>query len=384
MKSQFLLHPDIHFFNHGSFGACPEVVFEKYQWWQRQLEVEPVQFMTKTGVEALKASKQALASFINCNTEDFFFTPNPSTAMNMVIKSLPFNEGDEILSTNLEYGAMDRTWKFYCEKTGAKYVRQQIDLPIQSKEHFLKMFWSGLTDRTKAVFISHITSSTALILPVKEIVARAKELGLITIIDGAHVPGHIDLDIKAMDPDFYTGAVHKWLLAPKGNSFLYVSKAYQDQIEPLIVSWGYESDNPGESRFLDYHEFNGTRDFSAYLVVPELLQFRIDNRWEERTGNCKAAILDWYPKLCAIVGSQPICPLNSAFLGQMCSIPVETSRPVELKQTLYDRFKIEIPVTNHGNRYWVRPSFTPYTTAEDIDALCQALKSLKAEGVLLN
>lgn len=384
MKSTFLLSENIHYLNHGSFGACPKTVFNKYQEWQLKLEQEPFQFMTKTGVVALKKSKEALADFLHCQPEDFFFTPNPTTALNTVIKSLELNPGDEILTTSLEYGAMDKTWDFYCLKSGAKYVQQTITLPIKNKEHFLDMFWQGLSENTKIIFISEITSSTALILPVKEIVAKAKVLGLITIIDGAHTPGHIELDIAAMNPDFYAGAVHKWLLAPKGSSFLYASKRFQDKVEPLSVSWGYDSATPGDSQFLDYHEFNGTRDFSAYLVVPELLQFRKDHDWLNKTDHCKDLILEWYPKLCEVVGSQPICPLTKDFLGQMCSVPILTDDPIELKEELYQRYHIEIPVTNHEDRYWVRLSIQPYTTTEDIEALYKALKELKQEGKLLN
>lgn len=384
MKSHFLFSDDIVYLNHGSFGACPKVVFEDYQKWQLMLEKESVQFMTKTGIQALKNSREALGEFINCEANDLVFIPNPTTAYNTVIKSLKFEKGDEVLSTNLEYGALDRTWEMYCKKSGAKYIRQTISLPIKDKEHFLEMFWAGYTDKTKAIYISQVTSSTALILPVKEIVNKAKELGLMTIIDGAHVPGHIHLDIEELDPDFYTGAVHKWLLSPKGCSFLYVKRELQERIEPLIVSWGYEAEFPSESQFIDWHEYNGTRDYSAHLTVPKLLQFRKDLNWEHETDKCKDLILKWYPKLCELVGSEPICPLSKEFLGQMCSVPIKTTQPIELKETLYNRFKIEIPVTNVGKDYFIRLSVQPYTTEEEIDVLYNALKVLKQEGTLLN
>ena len=195
LKSQFLLNPEITFLNFGSFGACPKPVFENYQKWQVELEREPVQFIAFNGPENLKKSRESLAIYVGCDADDLVYVTNPSYAVNIVAKSFKLNEGDEVLSTNFEYGALDRTWKFYCRKANAKYVRQPITLPLTSKEKFIEDFFKGLTSKTKAVFISHITSTTALIFPVKEIVAIAKEKGLFTIIDGAHAPGHVPLNI---------------------------------------------------------------------------------------------------------------------------------------------------------------------------------------------
>ena len=383
MKQHFLLSPEITFLNHGSFGACPKSVFENYQHWQIQLEKEPVQFITKIGIQALKKSKLAFSKIINCEADDFFFTPNPTTAINTIAHSLDLKNGDEILSTSLEYGAMDRTWNFYCQKTGAKYIRQEIALPLISKEQFLTDFWKGYTTKTKIIFISHITSTTALILPVKEIINRAKQLGLITIIDGAHVPGHISLNLQDLNPDFYTGAIHKWFLAPKGCSFLYVNKKFQNNINPLIVSWGYESDTPSHSQFLDYHEYNGTRDFSAYLTIPSIIEFREITKWDKLINVSKQLILEWYPKFCELLHTSPICPVNSDFLGQMCSIPIQTNNWVQLKETLYNTYKIEIPITKQENNFYIRISIQPYITNDELMYLYTSLKNIKEAGNLL-
>lgn len=384
MKSKFLFSSDIVYLNHGSFGACPKVVFENYQYWQRKLEESPVQFITKTGIEALDKSKQALAEYINCEKEDFFFTANPTTAVNTIVRSLKLDAGDEILSTDLEYGALDYMWEFYAKKNNVKYIRQSIDLPLLDKDHFLEMFWKGYNERTKVIFISQITSATAIIFPVKEIVDKAKELGLITIVDGAHVPGQVDLDIKELDPDFYTGALHKWLLAPKGNTFLYVKKSYQKELDPLIVSWGYGNPITERGQFLDYHEYNGTRDFSAYLVVPELLKFRKDENWDELITNCKQSVLEWYPKFCDLLDTEPLCPVNGDFLGQMFTVNISTNHPKELKEELFNRFKIEIPITEYKGGFGVRLSIQPYTEEEEIQFLYDSLKTIKEEGRLIN
>jgi isopenicillin-N epimerase len=383
MKSQFLLDLEITFLNHGSFGACPKIIFENYQYLQLELEKEPVQFIQKNANEYLKVAKDALAKYIGCSSADFFFVPNPTVAINTVLRSLELNEGDEILSTNHEYGAMDRTWNFFCKKTGSKYIRQNISLPIVSKEQLLEEFWSGYTSKTKIIFISQISSATALIFPVKEICDKARTLGLITIIDGAHVPGHIDLNIHELNPDFYTGALHKWMLAPKGSSFLYVNKIFQNSIEPLVVSWGYESEAPSESLFLDYHEYQGTRDISAFLTTPKVVQFLEDNNWNEKAAQCRKLILANYKNFCDLLNSKPICPVTSEFLGQMCSIPIKTDRPLELKEILFNKYKIEIPITKIESGMFLRIALNAYNSQNDLDILYAAIVNIKRTTDLL-
>ncbi len=383
MKSHFLLDPTITFLNHGSFGACPKPIFEDYQKWQLELEKEPVQFIQKTGAGYLKASKLALAKYIGCDVDDFFFTQNPTVAINTIMRSLDLKPGDEILSTNHEYGAMDRTWHFFCKKTGAKYVQSTISFPIISKEQLLAEFWKGYTPNTKVIFINQISSATALVFPVKEICDKARELGLITIIDGAHTPGHIDLNIMEMNPDYFTGTTHKWLLTPKGSSFLYVKKDKQKTLEPLVISWGYESDTPSHSQFLDENEYQGTRDISAFLTLPKALQFLEENNWKQKTNVCKQLILEYYPKFCELVNSKPICPITSEFLGQMCSIPINTIKPLELKELLFNKYHVEIPITQLNGNFYMRITLNAYNTINDLEVLRNAIIDIIATTDLL-
>lgn len=373
MKSKFLLDPTIIFLNHGSFGATPQSVFEAKVNLQRELEADPVHFIQKKLPIYLKAAKEPLAEFIGCDTDDFFFTPNPTQAINTIMRSLQLQPGDEILATNHEYGAMDRTWNFYCKKSGAKYIRQNISLPITSKEQILEDFWKGYSSKTKVVFINQISSSTALIFPVKEICDKAQELGLITIVDGAHVPGHIPLNLRELNPDYYTGTLHKWMLAPKGSSFLYVKKEFQADLDPLIVSWGYESLFPSESQFLDYHEYQGTNDHSTYLCTPQVIQFLKENNWETQAKACRAMVIEQYPRFCKLLNSQPLCPVTEEFLGQMASIPVCTSKPMELKEVLYSKYHIQIPVMPLNDGVYLRFSINAYNTIADLDTLYAAL-----------
>ena len=384
IKDKFHLRPDIHYLNHGSFGACPIPVFEAYQNFQLQLETEPLQFMINTGEALLEESKKALAKYVNCDWKDLVYVTNPTTAMNIVIKNLDFKEGDEILTTNHEYGALDRTWKYYCRNSGAKYVQQEISLPLQSKEQFLKEFWSGLTSNTKIIYLSQITSPTALIFPVKEICEKAKELGLMTIVDGAHVPAHIPLDISDLKADFYTGACHKWLCAPKGSTFLYASKEFQNMLDPLIISWGYEADQPSDSQFQDYHQYQGTRDFSAFLTTPACIQFQEENNWEEEKRICRDQLKHYYPIVAKELNSDVIAPLSDDFLGQICSIPVNTDDPLTLKAHLYDQYEIEIPVFNNsGPGTYLRISFMPYNDEKEIEVLIDAIRDIKSKTSMI-
>lgn len=379
IEQDFLLNPEIIFLNHGSFGACPKPIFEDYQEWQLRLEREPVQFITKQNAIALKAAREALGAYLSCAAADVVMTPNPSYAMNIIAKSFVLQPGDEILTTDLEYGAMNRTWDYYCRKAGAIFRKQQINLPILSKEGIIEDFFAGLTPNTKAIFISQITSMTALILPVAEICARAKSLGLITIVDGAHAPGHVPVDLSTLQADIYTGACHKWMLTPKGSSFLYVKKEMQAQYDPLVISWGYESDNPGPSQFIDYHETQGTRDMAAFFTVPKAIAYLQENNWETRAAACRELILRNYPIVCDLLGTKPVCPVHPDFLGQMCSIPVNTDQPVALKELLYRKYKIEIPVMVDRKYTYIRISMQAYNSQADIDALIAALTEIKAE-----
>lgn len=373
IREQFLLNPGITFLNHGSFGACPKPIFENYQQWQRNMEAEPIQFLTKKYYDALAVSKQMLATYINCNAEDFFFLQNPTTAINQVVKSLGLKQGDEVLTTNHEYGAMDKTFDFYSKKYGFVNRRQNISLPLLSKEQFVEEFWKGYNERTRAIFISHCTSTTALVFPVKEICDRAKELGLITIVDGAHVPGHVPLNIQELKADFYTGTIHKWLLSPKGCTFLYVHKDYQDSIEPLIISWGYETATPTKSKFLEENEMQGTRDATSYLTIPAIMKFFDDYNMKDRLAACRQMILEQYPVFCDLLKTKPLCNLSGEFLGQMCSIPIQTKNPLQLKEILYNKYKIEIPVMQRGSETYLRISYQVYNRPGELEYLKETL-----------
>lgn len=383
LKSQFLISPGITYLNFGSFGACVKPVFEDYQQWQLKLEQEAVQFIINDAPKYLQNSREALSAYINCNADDVVFVTNPSYAINIIAKSFPLKEGDEILSTDIEYGAMDRTWNYYCRKAGAKYIRQPITLPLESKEKFIEDFFKGLSKNTKAIFISHITSTTALRLPVEEVCDIAGQKGLFTIVDGAHVPGHIDLNIAKLNADGYTGACHKWMCTPKGCSFLHVKKEHQHLCDPLVVSWGYESAMPSQSQFLDYHQMQGTRDFSAFLTVPKAIRFLEENHWKQVAAGCREIAHSNYRRFCDLVHTKPVSPVSDEFLGQMCSVPVNTNEPEKLQRLLFEKYKIEIPVMRQEEKIFIRYSINAFNDQKDLDKLYNALKEILADTNLI-
>ena len=297
--------------------------------------------MTVKGLQYLQRSREALADYVVCSADDVVYVTNPSYGVNIVAKSLKLQKDDEILTTDLEYGASDRTWNYYCDKVGAKYVRQKIHFPLTTKEEFVDQFFKGVTPKTKMVFISHITSTTGLRLPVEEICAIAKQKGLLTFVDGAHGPGQVPVNLQTLQADFYTGACHKWMLTPKGSSFLYAKSEFQHLLDPLVVSWGYKSAFPSHSQFLDYHQLQGTRDFSAFLTIPTAIEFMQNNRWENVAADCRALTRNNAENICSILNAKALCPISDDFLVQLYSILIKTSDPEKLKDLLYQKYKME-------------------------------------------
>lgn len=382
-KQYFLLRNDITFLNFGSFGACVRPVFERYQQYQLELEAEPVQFITVNGPKYLEASRKALAAYINCHQDDVVYVTNPSYAVNTIAKSLQLKEGDEVLTTDLEYGACDRTWNYYCNKAGAVYKRQPITLPLTSKEQFVEEFFKGLTSKTKLIFISHLTSSTGLRLPVEEIVSRAKENGVMTFIDGAHGPAQVEVDMQKIGADIYTGACHKWMMTPKGSSFLYVRKELQHLFDPLVVSWGYNALFPSHSQFLDYHQMNGTRDFSAFLTIPDAIAFMQEHDWTNVAAQCRKTVQQNAETFCSVFNSKPLAPVTDDFIAQLLSCQIKTKEPEQLQKHLFNEYKIEIPVMRHGAKVYLRYSINAFNTQEDLDKLFSAVKDIQKKTTLI-
>lgn len=380
LKQYFLLDPDIHFLNHGSFGACPAPVFDSYQKWQRRLESQPVLFLGREHDLLLKESRAALGATLNVDGDNLVYVPNATHGVNIVARSLDLQPGDEVLSTNHEYGACDYTWQFLCAKTGAKYIRQPIELPVVSEREMAEQFWSGVTPRTKVIYLSHITSPTALRLPVEEICRRARQQRLLTIVDGAHAPGQINLDLAKIGADFYTGNCHKWMLAPKGAAFLYARREVQHLASPLVVSWGYGGNDghPGTgSRFIDILQWTGTKDPSAALAVPDAIRFMTQHDWDQVRRECCQLLKQAVERICDLAGMESLYPPDSDFYSQMAIAPLPAGiDSAALKSRLYDEHKVEVPLTQWQDRNFLRISVQAYNTQDDIEALVGGLAKL--------
>lgn len=386
MHPDFLLSPDTIFLNHGSFGACPIPVLERLHAWQRRMEARPVAHLGRNIVSLMAGARAALGAYLGAPADDLVFFPNPTTAVNAVMHSmlhaapgspLHLRPGDEILTTDHEYGAMIRTWRYFCRHSGARLVQRPIPLPLTAPQAFVERFWSAVTDRTRLIFLSHITSRTALIFPVEEIVRRARQAGILCLVDGAHAPAHIPLHLQALGADLYTGALHKWLCAPKGTAFLYARPEIQPHLDPLVVSWGYESEMPGPSQFVDYHEWQGTRDMSAFLSVPAAIAYQQAHDWDAVRARCHTLALETRARIDALTGEQPIAPPE--FIGQMVSVRLPAgTQPEALQTALRETYRIEVPVFRWRGDPFLRVSFQVYNTRSDADALVEALGTLLA------
>ncbi len=375
LKKYFLLDPSVTFLNHGSFGATPKPVFNEYQRWQRELENQPVEFLGRRHNALMHISREVLAKYLGTSTENVIYAQNVTIALNIVARSLDLGTGDEVLSTDHEYGAMDRTWRFLSKERGFAYISQPVDLT--SQDDFVESFWRGVTPQTRVIFLSHITSPTATIFPVGKIIQRARAKNIITVIDGAHVAGQLPLHLDSLGADFYGGNLHKWLCAPKGAGFLYARPEMQYLLKPLVVSWGYESETPSGSTFIDHNEWWGTRDVAAFLTVPMAIQFQQEHDWVKVRSACHQLVVDTWQRINALTGLTPLHPSADGWFAQMIvsPLPVDTDI-VEMKKKLYDEYRIEIPLIDwHGNKL-IRLSVQGYNSKHDMDRLLDALRVL--------
>jgi isopenicillin-N epimerase len=380
LRGEFLLDPDVVFLNHGSFGACPRPVFESYQRWQRELEREPVEFLGRRFFDLMPAARAALAEYVGAGADDVVYVPNATTGINIVARSLDLAPGDEVLVTDHAYGACDRVWRFMCAKRGAAVRRVDIDVPVTTHEELVDHVWASVTEATKLVFLSHITSVTGLVLPVAQLCARARDAGVLSLIDGAHAPGQVDLDVMAVGADFYAGNCHKWLCSPKGAGFLHARPEVQDRLEPLIVSWGWENELEGVSKFIDEQEYTGTRDIAAYLAVPMAIEYQRQRDWGAVRDRCHQLVREARERLLDFDGVSAIHPDDSSWYVQMESVRVDCdAEPVQ--RALYDRFGIEVVVHGWRDTTMLRVAVQGYNSQADINALIEALGTLRSEGV---
>jgi isopenicillin-N epimerase len=379
-KPQFLLDPEIHFLNHGSFGACPRRVMEVYQEWQRRLEYQPVLFLGREITRLLAEARKPLAEYLHTAPENLVYIPNATYGVNLVARSLNLRTGDEILTSDHEYGACVNIWEYICSKTGASLVKVPLPLPAITSEEMVERLWAFVTTRTRLIFLSHLSSPTALRLPVEAICRRARAAGVLTLIDGAHAPGQITLDLDTLGADFYTGNCHKWMLSPKGAAFLYARPDAQPLVEPLIVSWGLHPtpESTTGSRFLDLLQWTGTHDPAAALSVPEAIAFIGATPWREAQRDCRHLLHKALARI-ASLSDQPDLyggqPLEQQMGAALLPAQVDTRA---MKAALYDHYRLEIPLIEWNDRKIIRLSLQPYNSEQDLEALLTTLQALMA------
>jgi isopenicillin-N epimerase len=359
VRDGFLLDPDVVYLNHGGYGACPVAVFDEYQRWQRELEREPTDFLARRlgtwfreepGSSLIDEARASLAAFLGARAQDLVFVPNATAGLNAAIRSLRIRPEEEVLTTKHEYGAIIRTLAFI----RANVVRCEPDEIV-----------SQIGLRTRAVLVSHITSPTALRLPVEEVCEAARHAGVLSIVDGAHAPGQIPLDIEAVGADVYAGNCHKWLCAPKGSGFLWARPEHQEWIEPSVISWGYRQ----EADFGERHGWQGTRDPAAYLTVPKAIEVHA-------TFDLAAslALADHAETRLAELRLERL-PGDSALLMRAVELPRRVDPP-KLWRRLYDEHRVEVPVYDWEDHPLLRVSIGPYNDEDDIERLVTALTTL--------
>lgn len=383
LASHFLLRDDVVFLNHGSFGACPRPVFAAYQGWQRELEAQPVEFLGRRYGELMRETRRAIAPEIGASPDDLVWVTNATFGLNIVLQSLKLEPGDEIVTSDHEYAALDKTLAYVAQRTGAGVVVARIPLPLVSEDQFTEALAAAITPKTRVLFISHITSPTALLFPIDKIVAHCRNRGIITVIDGAHVPGHIRLDLDALGADFYSGNFHKWLMTPKGSGFLHARPEMQGLIDPLVISHGWTTTvkEPGakgafgNSVFRDTLELQGTRDPAAFLSVPAAIAFRKEHGWDQVIDQCAALARETAERLSGLTGLDPLsAPEFSA--PQMVAMPIPACDTEAVQLSLRERYAIEIPVFCWQDRCIARLSVQGYNSPEQTDRLVEALDEI--------
>lgn len=381
-RSAWSLTPGVTFLNHGSFGLVPLSVQAVREEWQRRLYENPMDFFLRQMEVELGIAAERLGKLIGANPKDLVFVDNATIGMNIVANSLSLEPGDEILLTNHEYGAVRRIWQKRCERSGAKVVIQNLPEPLESPEALVDRLFEGVTSRTKLLVFSHISSPTAVILPADEICRRAKAARVPVCIDGPHALATLPLDLSKLGCDYYCASAHKWLSAPNGSGFLYVSGRHQSRLTSPIVSWG-GSIGGYSSSWQDEYNWQGTRDPAAYLAIPAAIDFLSRAGWNEFRNRTHELAQYARTQISDLTGLTPLVPDSPDWYGPMISLSLPLQDLIAppqgqrdpLQDHLWDKHRIEVPITWwHGQRL-LRVSCHLYNDTKDIDILVKALQA---------
>lgn len=373
------------FLNHGSFGACPKRVLEAQAEYRARMEAEPVRFLARELESLLDASRAALAGFVNAAPEDLAFVPNATAGVNSVMRSLRFSPGDELLTTDQEYNASRNALEFAAQRDGAKAVVVPLPFPIASPSRVVEAMLAAVTPRTKLALVDHVTSQTGMVMPVEPLVRELTARGVDVLVDGAHAPGMVPLDLRALGAAYYTGNCHKWICAPKGAALLYVRRDLQPRIRPLAISHGANSPRTDRSRFQIEFDWTGTLDPSAYLCVREAIEYMgslLPGGWPALREANRRKALAGRKVLCAALGVAEPCP--EEMIGSLAAVPLPdgTGEPMKsplytdaLQERLMDVHGVEVPIVPWPAppKRLVRISAQLYNTPAQYKHLAEAL-----------
>jgi isopenicillin-N epimerase len=379
------------FLNHGSFGACPTEVLRHQAALRAEMEAEPVRFLSRELDDRLDAARQALAAFVGADPDDLAFVTNATSGVNAVLRSLVLSPGDELLTTDHAYNACRNALDFAAGRAGARVVVAKIPFPVASPAEIVDAVMARITPRTRLALLDHITSPTALLLPIERLIAELAGRGVEVVVDGAHAPGMVSLDLRTLGATYYSGNCHKWLCAPKGAAFLAVRRDRQLDVRPVTISHGASATRPGRSRFRLEFDWTGTSDPTAWLTVPKAIDYLgslVPGGWPALMARNHQLALEARRQLCATVGSPPPCPdemvgsLASIILPDGPTTEIGWRRPDPLQRRLFEGWGIEVPVMSWpaAPRRLVRISAQLYNSHEHYARLAEALgKELAAE-----
>jgi isopenicillin-N epimerase len=382
-----VLRPGIAFLNHGSFGACPLHILKLQSELRRQMEAEPVQFLWRRYEERLDPARALLADFIGARSQDLVFVTNSTTGVNAVVRSLDLRPGDELLTTNLDYNACHNALVEVARRSGATLVTARVPFPLRREEEIIQAILDAVTARTRLAMIDHVTSDSALVLPVARLIRELEARHVDTIIDGAHAPGMVPLNLAKLCPAYYTGNLHKWVCAPKGAAFLWAREDKQPGLQPPVVSHGNNRPRRDHTPFQDRFDWCGTFDPTAWLCVGEAIRWLgelLPGGWRELHEHNRALAIQARRHLCERLQVEPPCPEN--MLGSMATFPlpkrlqrIPSVGKIDAEQLrLYDQFGIEVPFNRIGvppQRYG-RISAQIYNSPTDYEQLAEAIRSL--------
>lgn len=386
-RRHWQLAPNIVFLNHGSFGACPIPVLQRQVELRQQMEAEPVQFLWRRYEERLDSARAALAGFVGARPRDLVFVTNATTGVNAVVRSLKPRRGDELITTDLDYNACRNVLAEAARAAGARLVVARVPFPLRSADELLAAVLRVVTPRTRLAMIDHVTSNSALVLPVRRIIRELDARGVDTLVDGAHAPGMLPLNLRELNPVYYTANLHKWVCAPKGAAFLWAREDRQAGLQPPVISHGHNRPRPGYTPFQDRFDWAGTIDPTPWFCVGEAIRWMesvLPGGWRELRRRNHELAVEARRLLCEKLQVEPPCP--EAMLGSMATIPlperfqgVPARDKIDAEQLqLYDQFGIEVPFSRIGwpERRCLRVSAQIYNSVEEYEYLAASLKAI--------